>query len=64
MNSHAHAHHADAVSAKSGNKAKDPVCGMMVQIEGASHTAFHQGQNYYFVHRAVRENFKIIQHSI
>jgi len=48
MNNHAHAHHADGVSAKSGNKAKDPVCGMMVQIEGASHTAFHQGQNYYF----------------
>jgi Cu+-exporting ATPase len=37
--------------------AKDPVCGMDVEIATAKHTALHQGQTYYFCAASCRSKF-------
>ena len=37
--------------------AKDPVCGMDVQIEGAQHTSEYQGTHYYFCGRGCKLDF-------
>lgn len=39
-------------------KAKDPVCGMSVTIEGAQHKTEHQGQTYYFCCDGCRTKFE------
>ncbi|HEY6980114.1 heavy metal translocating P-type ATPase [Reyranella sp.] len=44
---HTHPHH-DHAHAAAPETAIDPVCGMKVKIAGASHTAAHHGQTYYF----------------
>lgn len=38
-------------------EARDPVCGMTVRIEGARHTARHQGRDFYFCAAGCRERF-------
>ena len=38
-------------------RARDPVCGMSVEREGARHTARHAGQTYYFCCARCRERF-------
>ena len=37
--------------------AKDPVCGMNVQIEGAKHTAAYEGKTYYFCAERCKTEF-------
>ena len=37
--------------------ARDPVCGMSVEREGARHTARHAGRTYYFCCARCRERF-------
>lgn len=37
--------------------AKDPVCGMTVQVGGAKHSAQHQGRDYFFCCAGCRERF-------
>lgn len=39
------------------SEALDPVCGMTVQVEGAKHTAEHQGTTFYFCCGGCRERF-------
>jgi xanthine dehydrogenase accessory factor len=39
-------------------EAVDPVCGMTVAIEGACHTAVHDGVTYYFCNPGCRERFE------
>jgi xanthine dehydrogenase accessory factor len=38
-------------------EARDPVCGMSVRIEGARHTARHQGRDFFFCAAGCRERF-------
>jgi xanthine dehydrogenase accessory factor len=38
--------------------AKDPVCGMMVEIAGARYTAIHAGQVYYFCSAGCQRSFE------
>ncbi len=38
-------------------EAIDPVCGMSVQVKGASHRAEHQGRTFYFCNARCRERF-------
>jgi YHS domain-containing protein/uncharacterized membrane protein YraQ (UPF0718 family) len=40
-----------------GATALDPVCGMTVTVEGAEHTATHDGQQYHFCGPGCREHF-------
>ncbi len=37
--------------------AKDPICGMNVQIEGAKHTAAYEGKTYYFCAERCKTEF-------
>ena len=54
---HAHHHHHGATEPESG-KAKDPVCGMSVTIDGAKHQTEHLGQTYYFCCNGCRTKFE------
>jgi P-type Cu+ transporter len=36
---------------------KDPVCGMMVEPEGAAATSEHEGKTYYFCSADCKEEF-------
>ncbi len=38
-------------------EARDPVCGMMVTVAGARHTASHAGRTFYFCGAGCREQF-------
>ncbi len=40
------------------NQAKDPVCGMNVDTEGAKHTSEYQGQTYYFCAAGCKRAFE------
>ena len=51
---HGHDHHAPA---ETTDKAKDPVCGMSVTIEGARNVHEHAGTTYYFCGAKCREKF-------
>ncbi|HVZ02296.1 MAG TPA: heavy metal translocating P-type ATPase [Dongiaceae bacterium] len=51
-----HDHHAHAAPA--GGTAKDPVCGMTVEIAAARHKTEHQGQTYYFCCGGCRGKFE------
>lgn len=51
---------AEALPAKPAveiEEAVDPVCGMSVQVEGASHRVDHQGRTFYFCNARCRERF-------
>jgi uncharacterized protein len=48
---HDHAGHGD------GATATDPVCGMTVAVDGAEHTAEHDGERYFFCGPGCREHF-------
>ena len=50
-------HLPQTVEAPAAGQARDPVCGMMVTIEGASHRAEHEGQTYYFCCGGCRARF-------
>ena len=47
----------DAGTSAEASVARDPVCGMAVEREGARHTARHAGQTYYFCCARCRERF-------
>ncbi len=51
---HSHCSHA---AQHGGATATDPVCGMDVTIEGAKHTAIHDGESHYFCSAGCREKF-------
>jgi xanthine dehydrogenase accessory factor len=44
-------------AADTAPSAKDPVCGMSVQVSGAKHRALHQGHDYFFCCGGCRERF-------
>jgi xanthine dehydrogenase accessory factor len=44
-------------AADAAPSAKDPVCGMTVQVSGAKHSAQHQGRDYLFCCGGCRERF-------
>jgi xanthine dehydrogenase accessory factor len=48
----------DAAPAAEG-EARDPVCGMTVRVEGAKHTARHQGREFFFCGAGCRERFLV-----
>jgi Cu+-exporting ATPase len=45
-------------AAPADGKAKDPVCGMSVTIEGAKHQTEHEGRTYYFCCNGCRTKFE------
>ncbi|HEX5950642.1 MAG TPA: YHS domain-containing protein [Actinomycetota bacterium] len=47
----------EALKALPEGKAKDPVCGMTVDISGAAFTAEHDGLTYYFCSQGCLERF-------
>jgi YHS domain-containing protein len=48
----------DTSSATPPGIAIDPVCGMQVVMDGAQHTAEHDGTTYYFCGRGCRLDFE------
>jgi heavy metal translocating P-type ATPase len=46
-----------SVEGPPAGKAKDPVCGMLVTIDGAKHTAAHEDTTYYFCNPGCRTKF-------
>ncbi|MBD8065114.1 heavy metal translocating P-type ATPase [Devosia sp. PTR5] len=63
MQEHGHSHHhgthnggGDAAAVQ-GDTAKDPVCGMAVDIATAKHKATYEGSTYYFCSDACRSKF-------
>jgi Cu+-exporting ATPase len=55
---HEHAHASTGTAAPAAApKAKDPVCGMMVTIATAKHSAEHAGVTYYFCREGCRTKF-------
>ena len=50
-----HEHHSGAMSGM--NMAKDPVCGMDVDPEGAAATSVYQGTTYYFCAPGCKKSF-------
>ena len=42
--------------------AKDPVCGMQIQLEDAAATEVHEGRTFYFCSRLCHERFMADPH--
>jgi len=49
--------HPHAAPAEAGAKVRDPVCGMLVNPEGAKHRLTHGGHDYFFCSNSCRETF-------
>jgi YHS domain-containing protein len=53
-----HEQHANNPALRTGNVAKDPVCGMDVKIVNAKYVYEYKGEKYYFCQEKYLEQFK------
>src|SRR5437763_6339150 len=54
---HSHRHNQEHSAAGAVTKAKDPVCGMLVDPATARHSAVHDGREYFFCSKRCLEKF-------